>query len=134
MITRYKCTACGKVTAGRVPKLGDGTAVYPRRHNSGIMKPCPGIYTEAIWVRVEDPKDKKMTRIKNTKKSTEKKREIDILSIEYQENAICDRHVILRLPPASRTAGTGSSASTSPSSSTGCTRPSRTSTMRAWWT
>jgi hypothetical protein len=33
---KVKCTVCGKVTAGRLPRsghyVGDGTVWYPRRH------------------------------------------------------------------------------------------------------
>ena len=50
---RFKCTVCGKVTAGRLPKQGhykgNGTFWYPRRHSVG-GNPCEGNILEADWV------------------------------------------------------------------------------------
>ena len=65
--TRYKCTVCGKLTAGRLPRgpwePGDGSFMYPRRHPcpsgerdiQGHRIPCPGIFEEPEWVDVEVP-------------------------------------------------------------------------------
>ena len=56
-MTRYKCVRCGKLTAGRKPKGGDGTFIYPRIHRlpsvvntgkRGVL--CPGNWEEAEWV------------------------------------------------------------------------------------
>jgi len=43
---KFECAVCGKITTGRLPRNGDGTFWYPRRHNvSGI--PCEGNIQEA---------------------------------------------------------------------------------------
>lgn len=53
--TRFKCSACGKLTAGRLPRAGrhhgDGTYWFPRRHKRD-GKPCPGNIMEAEVVTV----------------------------------------------------------------------------------
>ncbi len=55
--TRFRCVACGKLTAGRISRegrdRGDKTARFPRHHASDQGDPCPGIYTEAEWVDVK---------------------------------------------------------------------------------
>jgi len=53
MITRYKCAVCGKLTDGRLPKEGDGSFYYPRRHKGINGQPCPGNVIEAEWVEVD---------------------------------------------------------------------------------
>jgi len=50
--TRFKCVKCGKITAGRIPRRGDGTVRFPRKHKVD-GKPCPGNMVEAEWVDVE---------------------------------------------------------------------------------
>lgn len=52
MVTRFCCVVCGKLTAGRLPRRGDGTTRYPRRHNRGGA-PCDGNWQEARWVDIE---------------------------------------------------------------------------------
>lgn len=54
-LNQFRCTACGKITAGRVPTGGDGTFRYPRRHKGPDGATCPGCYTEAEWVTVAAP-------------------------------------------------------------------------------
>lgn len=44
-----KCSVCGKQTAGRVPKGGDGTFMLPRRHKL-YGRDCPGNIEEAEWI------------------------------------------------------------------------------------
>lgn len=56
---RFRCVECGKLTAGRLPRLpwgrkgtgrvGDGTYYFPRRHKVN-GEPCPGNVLEAEWV------------------------------------------------------------------------------------
>jgi len=53
MMTKFKCIICGKLTAGRIPRGGDGTLRYPRRHKWN-GRPCPGNYREAEWVKVDE--------------------------------------------------------------------------------
>jgi hypothetical protein len=48
--TWFKCVVCGKITSGRVPRKGDGSFRFPRRHNSEDRKPCVGNIEEAEWV------------------------------------------------------------------------------------
>lgn len=47
--TRFKCVVCGKITAGRIPKNGDLSERYPRRHIKN-GKPCPGNIIQAEWL------------------------------------------------------------------------------------
>lgn len=47
---RFRCAECGKLTAGRFPRGGDGTFYYPRRHQVDGQE-CRGSYMEAIWIR-----------------------------------------------------------------------------------
>lgn len=54
-VTRFRCAVCGALTAGRVPRGGDGTLRYPRRH-SRDGEPCPGNNIEAERVDVEAPR------------------------------------------------------------------------------
>lgn len=60
MITRFKCVVCGKLTAGRIPRLhsrhkGDLTARFPRRHNNPKTgRPCDGNWQEAEWVDIDE--------------------------------------------------------------------------------
>lgn len=46
---RYNCSICGKPTAGRVPRGGDGTFILPRRHNGPDGQPCRGNIEEVVW-------------------------------------------------------------------------------------
>lgn len=48
MSPRFRCAVCGKPTAGRLPRGGDGTFYYPRRHQGPDGKPCEGNYREAL--------------------------------------------------------------------------------------
>ena len=48
----FKCRDCDKLTSGRVPKGGDGSFVFPRRHKIK-GKDCPGNAKESIWVQIE---------------------------------------------------------------------------------
>ena len=55
--TRFRCVTCGKLTAGRMPRVhgrhqGDTSARYPRRHNGADGKPCAGNVFHAEWVDV----------------------------------------------------------------------------------
>ncbi len=59
MATRFKCTICGKLTAGRISRdrrySGDTTARFPRRHkdnSTGVM--CCGNIIEAEWIEDKD--------------------------------------------------------------------------------
>jgi hypothetical protein len=59
---RIKCSVCGKITAGRLPRegnyKGDGTFWYPRRHNvDGDF--CPGNFEEGIDITFENYKNEK---------------------------------------------------------------------------
>lgn len=57
--TMFRCSICGKLTAGRIPvgrnhnERGDGTFRYPRKHNDASGLPCYGNNREAAWVEVE---------------------------------------------------------------------------------
>lgn len=53
VLTRWKCRGCGKLTAGRLPKGGDGSFMYPRRHDGPDGQPCDGNIDEADPVTVE---------------------------------------------------------------------------------
>jgi hypothetical protein len=50
--TKFQCVVCGKLTSGRMPKKGDSSARFPRRHNGTNGKPCPGNIEEAKWIDV----------------------------------------------------------------------------------
>ena len=54
-IERVKCSVCGKITCGRLPRNsrehGDGTFWYPRWHDNGN---CDGNYQEGILVKVDE--------------------------------------------------------------------------------
>lgn len=58
-VTRYQCTVCGKLTAGRQP-YGEATIIYPRKHGyiDGVGY-CPGSFLEARIVEVEREPDQK---------------------------------------------------------------------------
>ena len=45
----FQCVICGKLTAGRFPKGGDGTFIFPRKHRHN-GKSCHGTFYEARWV------------------------------------------------------------------------------------
>jgi hypothetical protein len=47
--TRFRCVVCGKITAGRMPRRGDTTVRFPRRHRVNGVR-CPGNIQEADWV------------------------------------------------------------------------------------
>ncbi len=55
--TKFKCSYCGKVTAGRLSRdkitgaVSDGSARFPRRHKFK-GKDCPGNIIEAIWITI----------------------------------------------------------------------------------
>lgn len=52
-LEKVQCAVCGKVTAGRLPRIGkhkgDGTFFYPRRHKVN-GKDCPGNIQEGIMI------------------------------------------------------------------------------------
>lgn len=54
--SKFKCSICGKITSGRLPKNGDGSFWYPRRHydKTGIL--CLGNIQEAIVVDIKNDK------------------------------------------------------------------------------
>ena len=52
--TKFKCVVCGKLTAGRAPRGGDGTLRYPRKHKDKGGQPCPGNWLEAKWVNLSE--------------------------------------------------------------------------------
>lgn len=68
---KFKCPVCGKLTAGRIPKGGDGSFYYPRRHNFGAS-PCPGNIQEAEWVDYDTGKMREMTTIHVTEEDIAK--------------------------------------------------------------
>lgn len=49
---RYKCPRCGKITAGKKPKRGDGSAVLSRKHKNENGEYCEGRFEEAEWIEV----------------------------------------------------------------------------------
>lgn len=58
-VTRFKCAVCGKLTAGRMPRIhsrheGDTSARWPRWHAVN-GKVCDGNFKEAEWVDVPKP-------------------------------------------------------------------------------
>jgi len=46
----YRCQKCRKVSAGRKPKGGDGSFMYPRRHKDRDGAVCRGCFREAAWL------------------------------------------------------------------------------------
>lgn len=52
METRFLCVICGKMSTGRKPRRGDGSARYPRYHRME-GKPCEGNFYFAEWVDIE---------------------------------------------------------------------------------
>jgi len=77
MKTRFKCVVCGKVTAGRMPRVharheGDGSARFPRMHKvDGVL--CDGSFMEAEWV--DEPREEKLqATLKDVIKKLEKAR------------------------------------------------------------
>ena len=52
--TYFRCSFCGKITSGRLPKngrhKGDTTFIFPRRHKLLNGDDCPGNIEEAEWV------------------------------------------------------------------------------------
>lgn len=52
--TRFQCVICGKLTAGRLPRRGDTSARFPRRHNGSDGELCPGCFRDAVWVDGEE--------------------------------------------------------------------------------
>jgi hypothetical protein len=50
-VIRYECSTCGALTAGRKPRGGDGSLMYPRRHKID-GESCPGSELEATTVLV----------------------------------------------------------------------------------
>lgn len=57
-VTRFKCTVCGKLTAGKMPNPGAGwgpadtSARFPRKHRDKKGKVCKGVYRFAEWIDV----------------------------------------------------------------------------------
>lgn len=53
--TVFRCTFCGHISTGRIPRsgreVGDGTCRYPRRHKLGDQV-CEGVFREAEWLDV----------------------------------------------------------------------------------
>ena len=47
---RVRCAICGKTSAGRRPRGGDGTFLFPRRHKGPDGEPCDGNVREADWI------------------------------------------------------------------------------------
>lgn len=52
---KVKCVVCGKVSVGRVPTMGTGDLMLPRRHKGKDGKPCEGNAFEAEWVKEISP-------------------------------------------------------------------------------
>jgi len=49
MAEKVKCSVCGRIVSGRIPKGGDGSILFPYRHKKTINKDklawfeyCPG--------------------------------------------------------------------------------------------
>jgi cytochrome c5 len=59
-IEMFECQACGKITVGRMPKHGDGTFYYPRKHKGEDGNTCEGVYDEAISVQMDHSTTKKV--------------------------------------------------------------------------
>jgi len=53
---RFRCTVCGKLTLGRLPRSGyhkeAGVEMYPRRHSGADRLQCAGNVLAAEWVIV----------------------------------------------------------------------------------
>jgi hypothetical protein len=50
---RVQCPVCGKKGGSRMPRGGDGSLLYPRRHPDpkNPNEPCPGTWKEAsVWL------------------------------------------------------------------------------------
>ncbi len=54
--TKFKCVVCGNVSSGRMPRRGDSTGRFPRRHKID-GKLCPGNFRLALWVDINDHKN-----------------------------------------------------------------------------
>lgn len=52
MATKFKCCVCGKVSSGRLPKDGDTSFRYPRRHKINGVN-CKGNILEAYWIEID---------------------------------------------------------------------------------
>jgi len=67
IVIRFRCVVCGKLTAGRLPRLpwNKGEIVrgemsyryntdvrFPRKHKDASGKTCPGSFRDAEWVEV----------------------------------------------------------------------------------
>lgn len=52
-VTKFRCKVCGKLTAGSLPRDGDGTARFARRHTRD-GETCPGVHEHADWVDIDD--------------------------------------------------------------------------------
>jgi hypothetical protein len=63
---RFKCDMCGKLTAGRIPRRGDGSGRYPRKHKvNGEV--CLGSFDGAVWVLAQKVKGQ-FVEIEKTKR------------------------------------------------------------------
>ena len=56
-VCRFRCSVCGRLTAGKVPNsdgryAADKSERYPRMHRRPFGEPCPGVYEFAEWVEV----------------------------------------------------------------------------------
>jgi hypothetical protein len=49
----FECQCCGKITVGRMPKGGDGTYYFPRKHKGADGETCEGVYDEGISVQFD---------------------------------------------------------------------------------
>lgn len=49
-LEKVRCSVCGRIYTARIPKGGDGTFLYPRRHQSLIGNPCKGNLQEAEYL------------------------------------------------------------------------------------
>lgn len=78
IVTRFKCVVCGKLSAGRMPRInsrneGDTTARWPRWHAVN-GKVCDGNFKEAEWVDVPvKPNVKALPRLPDSAAKTEQK-------------------------------------------------------------
>lgn len=50
----FQCVKCGYVSAGRMPRKGDTTVRFPRRHTLPDGASCTGNHMDADWVRPAD--------------------------------------------------------------------------------
>lgn len=56
VVERVKCAACGRIGASRMPRGGDGTLLYPRRHRTADgREECAGNTVEAIYLNQSMP-------------------------------------------------------------------------------